>query len=75
MITTLTKHGNGYALIIDEAILGQLKIDPESPVEVSAVGDTLLIRRAATESHEARVAASLAKVNQKHAKAFKRLAE
>lgn len=75
MVKTLTKHGNSYALIIDKPILDLLKIEPDSPLEVSTDGKTLTITPAGPSSRGGRVVRSLAKVNTKHAKALKRLAE
>ena len=42
MIKTLTKHGNSYALVIDRAILDLLHIEPDSPLEISTDGKTLI---------------------------------
>ena len=75
MIKTLTKHGNSYALVIDKPILELLKFAPESLLEITTDGKVLTIRRASDSSREARLAKSLAKVNAKHGKALKRLAE
>lgn len=75
MIKTLTKHGNSYALVIDKPILELLKFAPDSPLEVSTDGKVLTISRASETSREGRVARSLSKVNTKHGKALKRLAE
>ncbi len=75
MIKKLTKHGNSYALIIDKPILELLKIDPESPLEVTTDGKVLVISRADEGARGARVSKSLEKVNAKHGKALKRLAE
>lgn len=69
----LTKHGNSYALIIDKPILELLRIRPESPLEVTTDGKVLTI--APAEEGEDRVAKSLAKVNARHGRALKRLAE
>ncbi len=75
MIKTLTKHGNSYALVIDKPILELLKFDPEAPLEVSTDGKVLLVRRAPDAARGARVAKSLSRVNSRHGKALKRLAE
>ncbi|MCX5688572.1 MAG: AbrB/MazE/SpoVT family DNA-binding domain-containing protein [Planctomycetota bacterium] len=75
MVKTLTKHGNSYALIIDKPILELLKIAPDSLLEVSTDGKVLTISRASESSRESRLARSLSKVNAKHSKALKRLAE
>lgn len=75
MVKTLTKHGNSYALIIDKPILELLKFEPDSPLEVSTDGKVLTISRVLDAGREGRVGKSLAKVNAKHGKALKRLAE
>jgi antitoxin MazE len=35
MVRKLTKHGNSLALVIDRPILELLRIDPETPLDVS----------------------------------------
>ena len=75
MIKTLTKHGNSYALVIDKPILELLKFTPDSPLEIRTDGKVLTIARADANTREARIAQSLSKVNAKHGKALKRLAE
>jgi len=75
MIKTLSKHGNSYALVIDRPILDLLRIQPDSPLEISTDGKVLTIAPANPTSHNARVRKSLAKVNAKHHKALKKLAE
>ncbi|MBL9147093.1 MAG: AbrB/MazE/SpoVT family DNA-binding domain-containing protein [Phycisphaerae bacterium] len=75
MVKTLTKHGNSYALVIDKPILDLLKIRPESPLEVTTDGTVLIIRPVSAPGRSARVAKSLEKVNARHGKALKKLAE
>jgi antitoxin MazE len=75
MIKTLTKHGNSYALIIDKPILELLRIEPDSPLEVSTDGKVLTIAPANPAGRSARVGRSLAKINAKHGGALKKLAE
>ena len=43
MIKTLTTHGNSSALVIEKAILELLKIDTETPLEVTTDGRNLII--------------------------------
>jgi len=73
MVKTLTKHGNSYALVIDKPILDLLKIEPDSPLEITTDGKVLTI--APVAGRAARVAKSLSKVNARHGPALKRLAE
>lgn len=75
MVKTLTKHGNSYALIIDRAILDLLKITPETPLEVSTDGRTLIIAPAADPKRRARFDAALEKTNRRYGRALKKLAE
>jgi antitoxin component of MazEF toxin-antitoxin module len=43
MVKTLTKHGNNLALVIDKPILDLLKINTETPLELSTDGHRLII--------------------------------
>ncbi len=43
MIKTLTKHGNSLALVIDKPILDLLKIEADTPLEVTTDGKSLVI--------------------------------
>ena len=75
MLKTLTKHGNSYALVIDKPILDLLKFEPDSLLEITTDGKSLTITKAPSGVRSERVAQSLKKINTKHAKALKRLAE
>jgi len=75
MVKTLTRHGNSYALVIDKPILELLKFEPGEPLEVSTDGKVLVISRVSEARRRARLAKSLAKVNARHGKALRRLAE
>ena len=43
MIKKLSRHGNSLALVIDKPILELLKIQAETPLEVSTDGRALII--------------------------------
>ena len=43
VVKKLTKHGNSLALIIDRPILDLLKIDPETPLDISTDGRQLIV--------------------------------
>lgn len=75
MVKTLTKHGNSYALVIDKPILDLLKIQPDSPLEITTDGRVLTISLANPEERRERIAQALEQVNAKHGKVLKRLAE
>jgi antitoxin component of MazEF toxin-antitoxin module len=75
MIKKLTRHGNSWALVIDKPVLELLKIDPQSPLEVTTDGQTLIVAPAASAGRRARFKAALAKTNRRYSRALKRLAQ
>jgi len=75
MIKNLVKHGNSWAIIIDRPILDLLKINPESEIELTTDGQSIRIAPVAELSKKSKVRAASAKVNSKHSKAFRKLAE
>lgn len=75
MIKKLTKHGNSWALVIDKPVLDLLKIDPETPLEISTDGQALLVTPAKPAERKERFEAALEKTNRKYGRALKRLAE
>jgi antitoxin MazE len=75
MIKNLVKHGNSWAVVIDRPILDLLKIAPESQVELTTDGKSIRIAPVDSDDKKSKVRAARAKVNSKHSKAFKKLAE
>lgn len=75
MIKNLVKHGDGWAIVLDRPILNLLKIDPESQVELTTDGQTITISPCEDERHANRVQSARQVINEKYAKAFKKLAE
>lgn len=75
MIKNLVKHGNSWAIVIDRPILDLLKIAPESQVELTTDGKTIQIAPVASDDNKAKIRTARAKVNSKHSKAFRKLAE
>ena len=74
MVKTLVSHGNSAALIIDKPILDILKVDMNTPLEVTTDGESLIISPVREGSREKRFREALAKVNKKHGKTLKKLA-
>ena len=74
MVKTLTKHGNSLALVLDRPILDLMKIDGNTPLEITTDGDRIILspRR---DVDDATFRAALDKVNKRYAKTFKRLAK
>jgi antitoxin MazE len=75
MIKKLTKHGNSMALVIERSVLDLLKIDNDTPIEVSTDGNVLIIAPVRDETRAARFKQALEKTNSKHARALKGLAQ
>ena len=75
MIKKLSRHGNSLALLIDRSILDLLKIDENTPLEVSTDGTALIVSPVADEKHNTKLAAALESTNRRHGKALRKLAE
>ncbi len=75
MIKSLVKHGNSWALVIDRPILELLKIDPEQPLEITTDGESIAITPVGKARGKSSVRQARQKVNVRHRKAFRKLAE
>lgn len=75
MIKTLIKHGNSLALIIDKPVLELLKIDENTPIEISTEdGKSLKIIPLQNPERRKKVEEALKKTNKKFGKTLKSLA-
>ncbi len=75
MVKRLTRHGNSLALVIDRPILELLKIDADTPLEISTDGQVLIVSPVRDAEHREKLERALEKVNRKYGRALKRLAE
>jgi antitoxin component of MazEF toxin-antitoxin module len=75
MIKRLTKHGNSLALIIDRPILELLKIDADTPLEISTDGQVLILSPVRGAEQRKKFEEALERVNRKYGRALERLAE
>ncbi len=75
MIKTLTRHGNSLALVIDRAVLELLRIEKDTPLEISTDGEVLVIAPLRDADHQERFRKALDSVNRRYGRALKRLAE
>jgi antitoxin component of MazEF toxin-antitoxin module len=75
MIKNLTKHGNSLALVIDRPILDLLKIDSDTPLDISTDGNRLIIEAAKPSERRAKFEAAQAEAHRRYSGAFKKLAE
>jgi antitoxin MazE len=75
MIKKLTKHGNSLAVVIDRAVLDLLKIDVDTPLEISTDGQVLVISPVRDKRQRDKFQRALESANKKYGHALKRLAE
>ena len=74
MIKRLTRHGNSMALIIERSVLDLLRIDNDTPLEVSTDGNVLVISPVRDARKRKRFEQALDRVNRRYGRALKRLA-
>lgn len=75
MVKTLIKHGNSLALIIDKPVLELLKIDENTPIEISTEdGKSLKIVPLQDTKRRKKFEEALKKTNMKFGKTLKSLA-
>ena len=75
MVKTLTQHGNSLALVIDKPILELLKINADTPLEITTDGQSLVVSPARDQAEEATFKAALEDTNRKYGEMLKRLAD
>jgi antitoxin MazE len=75
MVKKLTKHGNSLALVIDRPILDLLKINPETPLDVSTDGSQLIVAPARPSERRKKFEAAQELAHKRYAKTFRKLAE
>jgi antitoxin MazE len=75
MVKKLTKHGNSLALVIDRPILDLLKIDPETPLDITTDGKRLIVVPASPSARRKKFEAAQEAAHKRYGKAFKKLAE
>jgi antitoxin MazE len=70
----LSVVGNSLGLIIDKPVLELLRIDKDTPLEVSTDGDVLVIRPL-RDARTERVREAALRIAEQHAAAFEKLAK
>jgi len=75
VVKKLTKHGNSLALVIDRPILDLLKIDPETPLDVSTDGKQLIVAPVKASGRRKKFEAAQELSHKRYGKAFRKLAE
>jgi antitoxin MazE len=75
MVKKLTKHGNSLALVIDRPILDLLRIDPETPLDISTDGERLIVARAQASARRKKFESAQEWAHRRYGRAFRKLAE
>jgi antitoxin MazE len=75
MIKKLTRHGNSLALVLDRPVLDLLKIQPDTPLEVTTDGANLIISPIREGAQDARIQEALRTANARYGRMLKRLGE
>ena len=73
MIKTLTAHGNSLALIVDKPILELLDISPDTPLQITTDGRSLIVSPLREAAQDADFHRALEWVNQEHGRTLRRL--
>lgn len=74
MFKFLTKVGNSEAIVIDKAILSILKIDAETPLEITTDGKNLVISPVSDPKRALEVKKAYQAVKKRFGRALKNLA-
>lgn len=75
MIKKLIQHGNSSALIIDKPIMELLKINNDTPLELSTDGSNIIISPVKSKDRINKLNKSLDVINIKHSGTLKKLAK
>ncbi len=75
MVKNLVKHGNSYAIIIEKPVMEILRINPDTDLELTTNGDSLLISPVRSGSKNDKLQAALKKINSRFGDDLRRLAE
>ncbi|WP_321472699.1 hypothetical protein [uncultured Paludibaculum sp.] len=76
MVKKLTKHGNSLALVIDRPVLDLLKIDAETPLDISTDGTRLIIAPAEpAKARKQKFEAAQEWAHRRYGKTFEKLAK
>jgi len=74
MIKKITRHGNSRAVVIDRGVLDLLKIDDETPLDITTDGTRLIIEPIHDIERREAIEKALEKVHSRYGRMMKRLA-
>jgi antitoxin MazE len=75
MIKKLTKTGNSFAVVLEKPILEKMKINADTPLEVSTNGEVIVISPVRDRKRVAKFKAIVDRANRDYAGVFARLAK
>jgi antitoxin component of MazEF toxin-antitoxin module len=75
MIKKLTKHGNSLALVMERGVLDLLKIDADTPLDISTDGEVLIISPVRDGKRRKKFEEAVRETNRKYGRALKKLAD
>jgi antitoxin MazE len=75
MIKTLTKHGNSYALVIDRPVMDLLHIDPDTELEITTDGRSLILSPSKSDERKAKIRKAIVEGNKKYGRALRNLGQ
>ncbi len=75
VVKKLTKHGNSLALVIDKPVLDLLRIDQNTPLDITTDGKRLIVSPATASARRKKFLAAQAWAHKNYGRAFQRLAE
>jgi len=73
MAKKLIRHGNSAALVLDKALLDLLKVQMNTPLEVTTDGKNIIISPQVHQKAEATLLQALERINLKHRAVLYRL--
>jgi antitoxin MazE len=75
MAKRLTRTGNSLALVLDKPLLDALRIDANTPLEVSTDGEVIIVSPVRDRRRTAKLKNVVAEAHRQYGEVFKRLAE
>ena len=75
MVTRLKRDGDSLVLVIDPPLLDQMRIDADTPLDVTTDGETLVVSPVRDEARRREFDRIVKEMNERYAKTFRRLAE
>lgn len=75
MTKRLIRHGNSAALVLDRALLDLLKVQMDTPLEITTDGRNIIVSPQNEENAEASLVEALERINNKHGSVLKKLGQ